>query len=137
MEIQSLHHVSLPVTDLDRSRKYYREMLALEELERPPFDFRGAWFRVGNSQQLHLIVHPDSTFRHGKGLDSRDTHFALRVKGFRRALEFLRSKGFREDVDEMDPMKMRVRYEAVAGFPQIHVLDPDRNVIEINADHLD
>jgi len=137
MEIESLHHVSLPVTDLERSRQYYREMLALEELERPPFDFLGAWFRVGNSQQLHLIVHPDSTFRHGKGLDSRDTHFALRVKSFRRTLELLRSKGFREDADEMDPMKMRVRYEAVAGFPQIHVLDPDRNVIEINAASLD
>ena len=136
MEIESLHHVSLPVTDLERSRQYYREVLALEELERPPFDFRGAWFRVG-IQQLHLIVHPDSTFRHGKGLDSRDTHFAFRVKSYRQAIEFLRSRGFREDTDDMDPMKMRVRYQATAGFPQIHILDPDRNVIELNAEIVD
>src|SRR5690349_13477583 len=123
MEIESLHHVSLPCTDLERSKAFYREMLTLRELPRPNFPFRGAWFAVGGSQQLHLIVHPDSTFRHGKGLDSRDWHFAVRVKSFRQAVDFFRAKGFREDADDMDPMKMRVRFEAVAGFPQIHILD--------------
>ena len=29
---------------------------------------------------------------------------------------------------------MRVNTASVTGYPQIHVLDPDRNVIEINAD---
>ena len=55
MEILQLHHVSLPVTDLERSRRFYREVLGLEEIERPPFPFPGAWFRLGD-RELHLIA---------------------------------------------------------------------------------
>ena len=32
MDIEAIHHVSLGVTDLERSRKFYREVLGLEEL---------------------------------------------------------------------------------------------------------
>ncbi len=32
---------------------------------------------------------------------------------------------------------MRVNTASVTGYPQIHVLDPDRNVIEINAEQVD
>jgi glyoxylase I family protein len=32
---------------------------------------------------------------------------------------------------------MIVRPHATEGFPQIYILDPDRHVIEINADQLD
>lgn len=136
MEIESIHHVALPVTDLERAARFYSGVLGLEELPRPPFSFPGKWYRAG-SQQVHLIVHPRSTFRDGKPLDSRDIHFALRVPSYRRALEYLRSLGYREDVDGADPMKMQVTPDSVAGFPQIQICDPDRNVIEINAERLD
>jgi catechol 2,3-dioxygenase-like lactoylglutathione lyase family enzyme len=132
MEIERIHHVSLPVSDLDRSRRFYTEVLGLREIARPPFDFPGAWFQVGSDQQLHLIVGEHSTFRESKRLDSRDIHFAVRITSHRGALEFLRSKGYREDADD-ELMQMKVSPRATAGFPQIYVLDPDRNVIEINA----
>jgi glyoxylase I family protein len=137
MEIQIIHHVSLTVSNLERSRQFYREILSLQEIERPAFPFRGAWFRVGENQQLHLIVHTDATFRGAKGIDTRDVHFAVRVASFRQALEFLRSQGYREDADYADPMKMIANPRATAGFPQIYILDPDRHVIEINAAKLD
>jgi hypothetical protein len=38
---------------------------------------------------------------------------------------------------DLDLMKMRVNERPTAGFPQIYILDPDRNVIEINAERLD
>jgi catechol 2,3-dioxygenase-like lactoylglutathione lyase family enzyme len=133
MDIESLHHVALTVTDLERSRTFYREILGLEEMARPPFPFAGAWFRVNNGQQLHLIVHTNPTLRTGKGLDSRDVHFAMRIRNYRSALEFLLSRGYREDLDDAHPMKMKVNVNATAGFPQIFILDPDRHVIEINA----
>ncbi len=136
LDIVSLHHVSLPVSDLERSRSFYREILGLREIQRPPFDFPGAWYGVGPSQ-LHLIKHDGATFRQGKGLDSRDVHFAVRVGSFRAAREFLSARGYREDADQNDPMKMKVSPRATAGFPQIHVLDPDGHVIEINAETLD
>jgi catechol 2,3-dioxygenase-like lactoylglutathione lyase family enzyme len=130
VEIEAIHHVSLPVTDLDRSRRFYREILGLEEIERPPFDFPGAWFGVGPGQ-LHLIVGEGQTFRTGNGVDSRDIHFAVRVASYDAALDFLRSKGYDENGDGL--LKMKVNPRATAGFPQIYILDPDRNVIEINA----
>jgi glyoxylase I family protein len=135
MEINTIHHISLPVTDVERAKRFYREILGLRELERPPFDFPGAWFRLGDDQ-LHLIVHEGSTLRGARGLDSRDVHFAVRVRSFRAALQFLEAKGYSEDTDD-DLLKMKVSPHATAGFPQIYILDPDRNVIEINAEQLD
>lgn len=134
--IAILHHVSLNVTDLERSRAFYREILGLQEITRPPFGFPGAWFAIGDSQQLHLIVHPGATFRGEKGIDTRDNHFAVRVRSYRSALEFLRGKGYSEhSTDEMT--RMHLQPHATAGFPQLYILDPDRHVIEINAEVLD
>jgi catechol 2,3-dioxygenase-like lactoylglutathione lyase family enzyme len=133
MRIDAIHHVSLTVTDLERSRRFYREILGLEEIARPPFDFPGAWFQVGAAQQLHLIVHTNPTFRTGKPLDTRDVHMAVRVKDYWATVEFLRSRGFHEDAPPDDPMRLAVHPHATAGFPQIYILDPDRHVIEINA----
>jgi len=134
MQIQSIHHVSLTVTDLERSRRFYREIIGLREIERPPFNFPGAWFQVGESpQQLHLIVHTNPTFRTGKSLDTRDSHFAIRVSDYWNTVEFLRSKGYREDAPTDDVMRFIVNPKATAGFPQMYILDPDRHIIEINA----
>jgi glyoxylase I family protein len=136
MQIQAIHHVSLNVTDLERSRRFYREVLGLQEITRPAFSFPGAWFHVGGGQQLHLIVHAGATFRGPKGIDTRDNHFAVRVDDYRAAVEFLQAQGYREDAADSDPMKMRTQPHATAGFPQIYICDPDWHVIELNAAHL-
>ena len=135
MNIAAIHHVSLTVRDLDRSRAFYREVLGLQEIARPPFNFPGAWFQLGAANQLHLIVHSNSTFRN-KPLDTRDIHFAIRVESYQRALDFLRAKGYREDAAPDDQLRMIVQPHATAGFPQIYIADPDRHVIEINAEKL-
>ncbi|ALS20518.1 MULTISPECIES: VOC family protein [Paenibacillus] len=127
LSIHSIHHVSLCVTDLERAKAFYKEVLGLEELERPPFDFAGAWFAVGSGgQQLHLIVHPGETIRKS-GIDTRDGHLALRVKSYKEALAWLESCGIEYDA----------RPHPRAGFPQIFILDPDRNIIELNSDICD
>lgn len=131
-----LHHVSLGVTDLERSRKFYSEILSLPEIPRPPFDHPGVWFQIGASQHLHLNVHPLSTFRN-KPLDTRDVHFAIRVPDYHKAVAFLHVKGYREDVDRDDPMCLVARPHPTAGFPQIYICDPDKHVIEINAAKLE
>jgi catechol 2,3-dioxygenase-like lactoylglutathione lyase family enzyme len=135
----TLHHVAVNVTDLERSKRFYREVLGLKEIARPPFDFPGAWFQVGGpGHHVHLIVHEQATTRGRKGIDTRDIHFALRVRSYREALDSLRARGYREDAAPDDPLlRMIVSPQAMAGFPQIYVLDPDHNVIEINAESLD
>lgn len=133
----TLHHVAVNVTDLERSRQFYRDVLGLEEIARPPFSFPGAWFQVGGpGHHVHLIVHEGAPTRGATGIDTRDNHFALRVGSFREALERLGSLGYREDAAADDPLRIVVNRHATAGFPQIYVLDPDRNVIEINAERL-
>ncbi len=135
MEIAAIHHVSLTVTDLERSRSFYRDILGLAEIPRPAFNFPGAWFQVGAAQQLHLIVHPNATFR-GKPLDTRDLHFAVRVTNYQATVESLRAQGFSEDAEPAGPLRMILQPHATAGFPQIYILDPDRHVIELNAEKL-
>ena len=136
MEITAIHHIAITVTDIERSRKFYREILSIEEIPRPPFDFPGAWFQLGDSQQVHLIVHSRATFRE-KPLDTRDVHFAVRVPSYRAAVEFLHAKGYREDVDPDDPYSMILQPHPTTGYPQIYICDPDRHVIEINSERLD
>jgi glyoxylase I family protein len=137
MRIQLLHHVSLTVNDLERSKQFYREILCLEEIARPPFPFPGAWFAIGGGQHVHLIVHPAGTGRGGRPIDTRDNHFAVRVASYRETVDFLRSKGYSEHAAEGDPKRIILSPRATAGFPQIYVLDPDHHVIEINAATLD
>jgi glyoxylase I family protein len=135
LEIETIHHVSLPVTDLERSKRFYEEVLGLEEVERPPFSFPGAWYAAGD-RHVHLIVSERQTFRAGKPVDSRDVHFAIRVKSYRDAVRHFRSKGYSTDhADEL--YRIKENPTGTAGFPQLYVVDPDRNVIEINAERLD
>ncbi|WP_331376141.1 DUF4440 domain-containing protein [Sinorhizobium chiapasense] len=137
--VETLHHVSLPVSNLEQSRRFYRDVVGLRERDRPAFDFDGAWFQFG-AGQLHLIVHKDRpsppTFRAGKPVDSRDIHFALRVRSFRETLGYLQSLGYSEKA-ENELLRLRVSEQATAGFPQIYILDPDHHVIELNAERLD
>jgi len=134
-KIETIHHVSLPVTDLERSKKFYSEILGLKEIDRPPFDFPGAWYQVGD-RQLHLIVHDNSTFRADKIVDSRDIHFALRVTSYRETRDFLHSKGFHLQAND-EFKKMKESPHSTAGWPQLYIMDPDRNVIELNAEQLE
>ena len=136
LDVETRHHVSLPVTELARSVAFYRDVLGLHQSARPAFDFPGAWFRVGD-RTLHLIVHDRSTFRGGKPVDSRDVHCAVRVRSFRQARAHLESRGYSNALPHDDPMWMKVNEQATAGFPQLYILDPDRNVIEVNAERLD
>jgi catechol 2,3-dioxygenase-like lactoylglutathione lyase family enzyme len=135
LQIETIHHVSLPVTDLARAKSFYSDVLELEEIARPAFDFPGAWYQIGD-RHLHLIVGEHSTFRDDKRIDSHDIHFAIRVASYRGALQHLKAKGY--NADSADQVwRLRENPAGKAGFPQIYLLDPDRNVIEINAERLD
>lgn len=141
--IETIHHVSLPVSNIENSKKFYGGILKLREILRPEAlarEFEGAWYEVGD-RTLHLIVDDKSTFRkdkdgEGKEISSRDIHFAIRVNSFRQTLLFLRSQGFKKGSADK-AWEMKESPKAGAGFPQIYIMDPDRNVIEFNASQLD
>jgi catechol 2,3-dioxygenase-like lactoylglutathione lyase family enzyme len=124
--VETLHHVSINVTDLARARHFYSVVLGLPELPRPDFDFDGAWYRLGD-RQLHLIVHPPARSLRGTTLiDGRDGHYALRISDFDATLAQLQ----RHDVP------LRARRDNPTPWAQIYVTDPDGNVIELNAERV-
>lgn len=126
----SLHHVSLVVSDLERSLEFYGACFGLEPISRPPFKSVGAWLGVGQLQ-VHLILYPPGSFR-TRLIDGDDCHFAFRTNDFDGVLARLIANGFSEDASEDDPMRVMVRRGGLAGFPQLYLCDPDRNIIEVN-----
>lgn len=131
MDIAELHHVTLPVSDLEKAGAFYRGVLGLKDIFRPSGrSASGAWFSVGG-QQLHLVKNERGAFRQPPVIDQDDVHFALRVRDFAAAVATLRAHGFREAAAEGDPMRLVVTHHR--GFPQAYVLDPDRHIVEINA----
>ncbi len=127
IEVEDLHHVSIPVTDTARSRRFYEDVLGLQPITRPPFDFHGAWYSLG-TRQLHLIEEPRArTLRASAKIDSHDGHFALRVRSYAATKAHLEALGI--------PMRDRPRNRT--PWPQIFITDPDGNVIELNAAALD
>jgi catechol 2,3-dioxygenase-like lactoylglutathione lyase family enzyme len=130
LAIEGLHHVSLPVRDLEAAQRFYEEVLGLAPLPRPPFDFAGAWYALGD-QALHLIAGP-GTMRGDAGVNSRDVHFAIRVRDFAGAVSHLRALGYTSDATDVRH-RTRENPAGRAGFPQLFLLDPDHHVIEINA----
>ncbi len=127
-----LHHVALVTNNLQRAIAFYRDVLQLEQVARPAFKSEGAWMFSG-SLEVHLILHPEGTFRGNRQIDIVDAHFAIRVDDFEAAMRQLAANGFREDAGEDDPMRVLVIRKGLAGFPQAYILDPDRNIVEINA----
>ncbi|MFC4770267.1 VOC family protein [Effusibacillus consociatus] len=124
IECHSIHHISIVVTDLERAKSFYRDVLGLREIPRPNFDFPGAWFEIGN-QQLHVIVHPPSqTLRTEGGIDSRDGHFAIRVTSYEQTLRHL----------EKLNVPHKAKPDSITGWAQIFCCDPDGNIIELNAE---
>lgn len=131
MRVQAVHHVAVATRDLDRSLAFYAGVLGLTPAPRPNFPLGGAWLDMG-ATQVHLVVHPDATFRTSRRIDSNDCHFALRVDDFDAALDHLVRHGYAEDAPEESGKRLLVRRHGPAGFPQVYVLDPDGHVVEIN-----
>src|SRR5947209_2361245 len=84
--VTQIDHVSVIVTDLARSRAFYRDVLGLKEIAKPrTFDFRALWFDLGN-QQLHLLQKPQPD-------TVSPRHFALRVTDVAAARVYFRERG--------------------------------------------
>lgn len=130
MSVQ-LHHVALVTADPERSAEFYQSIFGVTRLARPPFKIEGVWLDCGPSLQLHLTRHPSGNFR-TRGVDNNDVHFAFRADDFEGTLQQLLARGFREDAPEDDPKRILVNRSGSAGFLQLYVMDPDRNIIEVN-----
>src|SRR5260370_3353541 len=55
LHVKSIDHVTLVVNDLERSRRFYVDVLGMREVPRPAFSFAGSSFQAGTTQ-IHLIL---------------------------------------------------------------------------------
>jgi len=117
MKIELLNHVAVHVADVKASIHFYRDTLGLIQLPRPAFDFPGAWFQIGTSQELHLIGNRTQPVHS----HSRGTHFALQVTNIKAAEAVLKSKGAIFTGPKQRP----------DGNWQIFIQDPDGHYIEL------
>lgn len=73
-----IHHVSVLVGDTQTALAFYKDILGLTQIERPPLPFPGAWLAVGDAQQLHLLELESSDPVTGRPQHGgRDRHVAL------------------------------------------------------------
>jgi len=117
MRVVELNHVALHVADVEESVRFYRDTMKFPILERPAFDFPGAWFRLGPHQELHLIgdralpVHS-----HHRG-----GHYALQVDSL---------DEWEMHLDACGATRM-ARKSRPDGASQTFVQDPDGHWIEL------
>jgi glyoxylase I family protein len=112
-QVTQIDHVSVVITDVERSRRFYRDVLGLREIHKPrTFDFVVLWFDLGN-MHIHLLLQdrPDT-------LSPR--HFALRVRDAAAARAYFRARGVA--TQETTP---------IPGADRFFIADPDGNRIEI------
>jgi glyoxylase I family protein len=119
MLAQRLHHASFPVTDLARSMDFYGRVLGLEQIERPPLPFPGAWYRAG-ACEVHLIVPFEGTDigRPAGTLNPLAVHTAFAISDY----AAVRERFAREQIEVL---------ELGAEVGQMWVRDPDGNIIEL------
>lgn len=113
VKVNNLDHVTVIITDLERSRKFYRDVLGLREVPPPyTFDFVVLWFEVGH-QFLHLLHKPQAD-------TISPRHFALAVEDIGAARDRCRAHGL--------AMEETTR---IPNADRFFIRDPDGNRIEV------
>lgn len=118
LQISQLDHVSVIITDVERSRHFYRDLLGLKEISKPrTFDFIALWFDLGN-MHVHLLLKDQAD-----AVSPR--HFALRVADAQAARACLQARGVKINETTVIP-----------GSDRFFVHDPDGNRIELIQWHM-
>ncbi|HEY5625900.1 MAG TPA: VOC family protein [Dehalococcoidia bacterium] len=109
MAIVSIQHVQVIVPDglADEARRFYGELLGLDEMPRPDSlsgaGRTGAWYRIGE-QELHLRFEPDPATEPGLS----DGHPALITSDLDGLRSRLASAGF--ELEAAIPIEGRARF---------------------------
>lgn len=124
LKVWAVHHVTLVVEDLERSARFYRDVLGMRAAFRPDFGFPGLFFEAGNTQ-IHLIPHSAwhaNTAKRQEAEGPDACHFAFEVDDAAIARSVLE----RHQVEVL-----RGPRQNAAGWVQLWIRDPDGYVLEL------
>lgn len=130
-KIQDLNHVNIVVEDVEASKRFYCQVLGMEDVPRhPSFTFPGAWLRSG-SAEIHLIQADVAT--HAPG----DLSFAV-AASTSKDLAF--SRHFSLVIDDTEGLVAQLKAHDVpiafgpverrGGLVQTYVYDLDGHLVE-------
>ena len=135
IKFQSIDHITLIVSDLDQTRRFYCDCLGMQEVDRPDFDFPGIWLTAPQASgeargflqaMIHITLADQNSGLAGWGdrqvkRVSRGHHFAFEVTDANQAYQHLAKLG----VNISAAPKKRPD-----GAAQFYVEDPDGHLIE-------
>lgn len=126
IRVKALDHVTIIVSDLEKTRAFYCDLLGMDEVPRPAFSFPGLWFQAG-ATQVHATLESPEAGRagcadQGATESARGHHFAFEVDDAKLCAEILRSRG----VEILSEPRNRPD-----GPIQLNIADPDGHVVEL------
>ena len=121
----NINHISIAVTDLEESVRFYREILGLKPIPEPFKEGRHAWFDLGQAE-LHVIKSADQRVEHHKS-----DHFCFSVDDLDAFIEQITAHGVEYYDSSLNKGRINIRPD---GIRQIYFTDPDGYWIEVNDD---
>ena len=131
MPVTALNHYLIVSNNLERSKKFYQEVLGLDVAERPDFGFPGYWLKTGDNICVHLASQAPNKIRdqfllkkHPKGTNGSGSvdHIAFLAQD---------PEGVRNRIQK-NKVDMHFRSFPDAKLFQIFLKDPDDVTIELN-----
>jgi catechol 2,3-dioxygenase-like lactoylglutathione lyase family enzyme len=131
MPVTSLNHYLIVSKNLERSKKFYQQVLGLDVAERPDFGFPGYWLKTGDNICVHLASQNPNKIRdqfllkkHPKGTAGSGSvdHIAFLAQNPEEV----------RDRIQKNKIEMHFRSFPDAKLFQIFLKDPDDVTIELN-----
>ncbi|MFT5422263.1 MAG: lactoylglutathione lyase [Phycisphaerales bacterium] len=116
--VTEINHITLIVDQLEVAAEFYEKELGLTPLPAYKFDYPASFFKINETQQLHVTEWPDKPSYRG--------HVCLRVDDWQGAFERFKELGI---IDTTPWGKVR---ELPDGTFQMFIRDPSGNLVEIS-----
>lgn len=117
-----LNHVSITVTDVEKARDFYSNVLGFKEIPRPAFNFPGIWYSLGGDLSLHIILNEELVRPpvERETILARYGHFAVWTDDCDATADTINAKG----------LHTRDVISGPTGLRQVFIKDPDGNMVE-------
>ena len=119
-KLTRIQHEGIPVRDVERSRRFYEEVIGLRLIPRPPLG-GGVWMSDASGMpQIHIIECPEAVGEMPAKPNPRARHTAFVVEDY---------EGLKQRFQELDVVWSEMPNSPV-GTAQLFCLDPDGHTLE-------
>ncbi len=122
----SINHVTIYVVDMEKSAKFYKDVMQFEQISEPFHDNRHVWLRIGPHTELHIVKGATAIIPHDINI-----HMAFTVKSVENFAKHLDDMGVKYGNWAQTSKEPQLRPD---GIKQVYLQDPDGYWIEINDD---